>query len=48
MLCEMEFRTPAGLRCHYEKAPPHCDDSDDEAELDEEVSATAAQRAHSG
>ncbi|KAL1730811.1 hypothetical protein EV714DRAFT_272340 [Schizophyllum commune] len=35
-LCEMEFRTPAGLRCHYEKAPPHCDDSDDEAELDEE------------
>ncbi|KAF8208893.1 hypothetical protein K438DRAFT_1573771, partial [Mycena galopus ATCC 62051] len=30
--CEIEFKTPAGLRYHIEHAPVHCADSDDEEE----------------
>ncbi|KAJ7780598.1 putative zinc-finger-containing protein [Mycena maculata] len=33
--CEIEFRTPAGLRYHIEHAPVHCDDSDSEEENEE-------------
>ncbi|TRM67146.1 hypothetical protein BD626DRAFT_566182 [Schizophyllum amplum] len=29
-LCQMHFRSAAGLRVHIEKAPVHCDDSDEE------------------
>ncbi|KAJ7935593.1 putative zinc-finger-containing protein, partial [Mycena leptocephala] len=33
--CEIEFQTPAGLRYHIEHAPVHCDDSDEEADVDD-------------
>ncbi|KAJ6508863.1 putative zinc-finger-containing protein [Mycena sanguinolenta] len=44
--CQIEFKTPSGLRYHIEHAPVHCDDSDDEEGYNNEANAEHGKSGH--